>query len=101
MNGEYRVNLKYSSVEVLFIIHTMKQDALPHLICCDEERDCHSSRITRDFLQMLVISTEIIIGDRAQKERQRRNEEGRKAGTFLAIRQEPRFILCSTTIMRK
>lgn len=53
------------------------------------------------FLQMRAISTEIIIGDRAQKERQRRNEEGRKAGTFLAIRQEPRFILCSTTIMRK
>ena len=60
------------------------------------------------FLQLRAISTDNIIGDRDQKERQRRNEEGSKAGTFmsiritsLAIRQEPRSFLCSTTIMRK
>ena len=38
------------------------------------------------FLQLRAISTENIIGDRDQKERQRRKEEGSKAGTFMYIR---------------
>ena len=108
MNGENRVNLQYSSRGVLYAVNTIKQDVLPHFICCDAERDGQPSRITQDFLQLRAISTENIIGDRDQKERQRRNEEGSKAGTFmsiritsLAIRQEPRSFLCSTTIMRK